>query len=603
MRMEMKKESVSKLLATGILSLFFLCGCERALDPLLNGHYTDENLYEYPTLIKGFVDKAYSLLSKTYYTNEYVFLDCATDNGVATASNQVMRKFAGGSLSPSEDPFATFWSRDYDGIYYVNQFLKDDIGLNTQYRLDPVTDRLLRRSYQGDALALRAWFTYDLLSKFGGRDAEGTLLGVPLLTVDFDPSQADASEIRRADFDACVRSILTDCDAALEYLPYANRDALTENTTVEGSVRWQRFDQVSVLALKALTYLLWASDAFNPGGDMTRWEKAAEYAWQAIDYKLKVDATMGFNPASAFQWTDPNSPELYWASLYKSSTSEMETAQYPYGFRGTCKYAPSQELVDAFPMANGYPIDDPRSLYDPSKPYEGRDPRFYSTIFYHGATVRRNGTGEVMYTFDTSTQGADRSGLTNNGLTNYYLKKYVYLGWNGNDRIIQTLPRCVFFLRWADLCLVYAEAANRAWGPADAHLGLSAKDVLAYLRKRTTSDGTPGLGVTQDPYLEECAASKEQFETLVRNERRIETCFEGKRLPDLIRWDTPLQERNKDVHRAEITRQPDGSYSYDRAVADSRKFSSKWIPLPYGEVVKMSQMHQNAGWENWQNNQ
>ena len=599
----MKIDSISRIILVGTISLFFLCGCEKVIDPLMSGHYTDENLPEYPTLIKGFVDKAYSLLGKNYYSDEFVFADCATDNGVATSSTQVMRKFANGSLSPSEDPFAVFWSRDYDGIYYVNQFLKDDFGLNTQYRLDPEADQLLRESYQGDAFALRAWFQYDLLSKFGGRDQDGNLLGYPFVEVDFNPSTVQASDFRRAGFDDCVGRILSDCDAALKWLPYANRDALSENATVQGSIRWQRFDQVSILALKALTYLLWASDAFNPSGDKTRWEKAAEYAWQAIDFKLKVDATMGFSPTAGFQWTDPNSPEIYWASLYTAANSTMETAQYPYGFRGACKYAPTQELVDAFPMANGYPIQDPRSHYDPSDPYNGRDPRFYSTIFYHGAAVRRNGTGEVMYTFDTSSQGADRNGLMDNGLTNYYLKKYVYLGWNGNDRVIQELPRCIFFLRWADLCLVYAEAANRAWGPDDAHLGLSAKDVLAFLRRRATSDGVAGIGAEGDPYLDECALSQEQFEALVRNERRIETCFEGKRLLDLIRWNIPLSERNRDVHRAEITALSDGTFSFGESVADGRKFSSQWIPLPYGEIIKMPQVHQNEGWETWQNKQ
>lgn len=30
--------------------------------------------------------------------------------------------------------------------------------------------------------------------------------------------------------------------------------------------------------MKAMAYLTWASPAFNPQGDVSRWEKAAEYA-------------------------------------------------------------------------------------------------------------------------------------------------------------------------------------------------------------------------------------------------------------------------------------------------------------------------------------
>lgn len=43
-------------------------------------------------------------------------------------------------------------------------------------------------------------------------------------------------------------------------------------------------------------------------------------------------------------------------------------------------------------MANGYPIDDPASGYDENDPYAGRDPRFYATVFYHGAEVVRRPT-------------------------------------------------------------------------------------------------------------------------------------------------------------------------------------------------------------------
>lgn len=40
-------------------------------------------------------------------------------------------------------------------------------------------------------------------------------------------------------------------------------------------------------------------------------------------------------------------------------------------------------------MANGYPITDPRSGYDPQKPYDDRDPRFYAAIYYNGSSVLR----------------------------------------------------------------------------------------------------------------------------------------------------------------------------------------------------------------------
>ncbi len=80
----------------------------------------------------------------------------------------------------------------------------------------------------------------------------------------------------------------------------------------------------------------------------------------------------------------------------------MERMFYPGGFQGNGVIGATQELVDAFPMANGYPINDPtnRGGYDPANPYAGRDPRFYSTIFYNTAQAKKNNTGVLMYTFE-----------------------------------------------------------------------------------------------------------------------------------------------------------------------------------------------------------
>ena len=570
--------------------------CEKALDPMRNGDYTEDNQKDYPTVIRGFVDKAYSLLPTSYANNEFLYLECATDNAVATASTNAFRRYALGTLQTSDDPFSTWWSRDYDGIAYVNMFLRDRLGINTQYLLDHEQDSLFRRNYHGDAYALRAWFGYDLLRKFGGASPDGKLLGYPLVGLDFDKSSASLSDYPRASFDDCVKAILADCDSAMVYLPYANRSWLAENTTVQGSARWARFDQVSVTALKALVNLLWASDAFNPAGDVKRWEDAAKYAAAVMQFKLDEDGRHGFAPNNAFFWTDPNSPEIVWCSRYSGKSSALEEIVYPSGFLGHGAVGPTQELAEAFPMANGYPISDARSGFDPARPFDGRDPRFYATLFHHGAEVLRSGrVGNVMYTFDVSENGADMPGLPGSTLTGWYLKKFVSLDWNGFDLSQQTAPHAVFFIGWRDMCLCFAEAANRAFGPTDSSLGFSAKGAIAYLRSRTTSDGVSGLGRNTDPWLDECAADKDKFEELVRNERRIETCFEGQRLCDLVRWGIPVEQRNVPVHGIAVA--SDGTVS--TPVVYKLNHVSAYNMIPYHETVRSSALEQNAGWNNW----
>ena len=190
-----------------------LAGCSDILDPMPNGGYNEDNLKDYPSMIRGFVIKAYSLLPNSYNGTEYAYLECATDNAVARDQSHAMRRLATGSLSPGDDPFAAWWGRDYEGIYYVNRFLENDLGLNTRYYVNPEIDEAARRLYQGEAYALRAWYQYDLLRKFGGRSADGELLGFPIVT-----SPRVGGDLVRDSYDRCVAQILSDCDKALEYL-------------------------------------------------------------------------------------------------------------------------------------------------------------------------------------------------------------------------------------------------------------------------------------------------------------------------------------------------------------------------------------------------
>ena len=582
------KNLLSTLAAAAAL---VLAGCSDILDPMPNGGYNEDNLKDYPSMIRGFVIKAYSLLPTSYNGTEFAYLECASDNAVARDQSHAMRRLATGSLSPGDDPFASWWGRDYEGIYYVNRFLENDLGLNTRFYVNPEIDEAARRLYQGEAYALRAWFQYDLLRKFGGRSADGELLGFPIVT---SPQVGD--DLVRDTYDRCVAQILSDCDKAMEYLPQAHRDIFFEDQTVSGSMNWHRFDGISMVALKAMTCLTWASPAFNPQGDLSRWEQAAQYAAEVMKYKLEVDgAQLGaFDPKARFSWSDPDNPEII-CSTSPSANANMETLFYPNGFNGTGAIGITQELVDAFPMANGYPIDDPESRYDANDPYAGRDPRFYATVFHHRSEVVKS-NGKVQYTFDMSTGGKDVANNPNNSPTNYYVRKFLYSEWNKSDITVQTAQRSVVFMRWTQMCLAFAEAANRVVGPLDAtRFGYSARQAVGFLRSRTTVDGKPGLGAAADPYLDACAArGKEAFETLVRNERRIELCFEGERFFDLRRWAEDVAPLNGTVSRAVV-----GDGTYGREQVETRVFASRWLPIPSTEMRRSTKLVQNEGWAAW----
>ena len=565
----------------------FMSGCT-FLDPLPNGSYNDENFELYPELLRGFVDVVYNeLLPETYLDNYYIPMSCATDDAIYSSPTAAWRIFSSGSAK-----------------MLSNMFLENDRGYNTRYMVAEDSDLALRNCLQGSAYGLRAWMYFDLLRVFGGKAENGELLGVPILTEPTDPKTADASTIERATFDECAEQILKDCDSAYKYLPRNNRDYPgdpQQSIQITGSARYKSLDQIAIDGLRAMVYIFWASPAYNPENDMSRYDKAARYAAAVIKHKLEVESTLtgGFDPTRGFSWHNVNSPEIIWPSEMRQS-SNLETSFYPQQFGGSALVAPTQDLVDAFPMANGYPINDKRSNYDPTHPYEGRDPRFYATIFYNGAQVRRlNNASEVMYTFECANGGKDAPGSNEVSATGYYIKKFIYRNWNTNDTTKELGYRCIHFMNWTKMCLIFAEAANKYVGPTDeGTYGYSARQAIAWLRNRPTNDDEPGLGTFGDPYLDECAAEATTFEGLVKNEWRVETCFEGDRYYNLRRWATDVSEINKPIHMAKISNQS-GLISYEYPVVETLKYPSLWAPIPYTEIRKCPKLLQNQGWETW----
>ena len=89
-------------------------------------------------------------------------------------------------------------------------------------------------------------------------------------------------------------------------------------------------------------------------------------------------------------------------------------------------------------------------------------------------------------------------------------------------------------------------------------------------------------------YLEECKVNPEKMQQLIRNERRLELCFEGFRFWDLRRWKAPLNEtvRGYDSSTGEV---------FD---VEGRLYKDYMYygPIPYSETLKYSNLKQNKGW-------
>ena len=146
------------------------------------------------------------------------------------------------------------------------------------------------------------------------------------------------------------------------------------------------------------------------------------------------------------------------------------------------------------------------------------------------------------------------------------------------------------YIRYTELYLAYAEAANEAWGPKDGRThSYSAYDVIKAIRNRA--------GIKDDPYLEECATDKDKMSELIRNERRIELCFENHRFYDLRRWKVDMSLLTEPAKGVSIVRAGTG-LQYDEIEVESRDYKDYMYygPIPDNETLKYDQLKQNVGW-------
>ena len=90
---------------------------------------------------------------------------------------------------------------------------------------------------------------------------------------------------------------------------------------------------------------------------------------------------------------------------------------------------------------------------------------------------------------------------------------------------------------------------------------------------------------------------KEKMTQLIRNERRLELCFENKRFWDLRRWKEAPQEYQKGIYGFHITSASPEDYYVKTFVAE-QNFGLKdyFWPVPTSYIEVNPNLVQNIGW-------
>ena len=387
-----------------LILILSLGSCVNLLQPEDDYHNTISRTQSDPQFAEGLLTYAYAQIPTTSYS----FNDVATDDAVSSDLLNQYHRAATGEWSALYDPFSR-WNTCLAGIQNVNQFLSviDTVPWN---KFIPEVNSLFKIRLSGEAYAVRAVLEYHLLQTIGGFGANGQLLGIPL----YDKAivAGDNLNVGRAAFTASINKIYADLDKSLSYLTMNNYVNITSASqlpsgltgvsvanynTVFGSVYNQRISGRFVKAFKARVALLAASPAFNSSGDAALWGVAANYAGTSLQDNgglagldptghMFYDATR-VNTLNVAATTPVDSKEMVLrTSIVLSNT--REAANFPPLLFGKGNINPTQNLVDAFPMANGYPISNPLSNFNPANPYAGRDPRLALYIAYNGCTMK-----------------------------------------------------------------------------------------------------------------------------------------------------------------------------------------------------------------------
>jgi len=562
-----------------VVSIFLLAfvftSCESLLEENpVDDKYNDATTFENPILAEGVLLKAYASMPNEYNLND----SYATDDAVTNVLTSDMISMATGGFTARLYPLSVY-EQSYNAFMHLNNFIANMDKVVWAYKEPDQAERnaLYLKKLKGEAYALRAWWGARLLQYHGGMGSNDVLLGYPIVkTVITDPEDA---KLPRNAYAQCVQQIFDDCDSAILKLPLKWTDTgLTSNQKlVMGAYNMNRISGIGAMAIKSRVALLAASPAFAAQSGVTM-QQAAQLAANVMIAHIGIT---GLDPKDVEFYKSGNVTtavlntyrEALWFTSIKSNDSGRESNFFPPSKFGKGQVNPSQNLVEAFGFNTGEPFDISSASYDPANPYNNRDPRLAKYIVYHNTKM---GADTVKIT-----SGENATGPTATR-TGYFMRKLIDETVLLTPGAVVGKPHSTLHLRYTEVLLNFAEAANEAGGPDVAIEGFTARQVMTALRTRAGFSEPANSN-----YL--ASLDKGQLAALIKNDRRIELCFEGFRFWDIRRWNdvTKMNEAVRGVDPATFA-----TFEVEKRIYESYMI---YPPIPYSETL-IYDIIQNEGW-------
>lgn len=600
-------------LIIGVCMLSFT-SCSDVLDVAPDGRMSMDEIFQDPELTASYFSNCFNYIPRRgirgcyFFSNANLGLsdegwDCDDGGGIGVPT--VYKGMASASSFHPDYVFdvgfdGNYWERYFTQIRMLNQFLE-------KIPTAAVNKEADRARWTAEAHVLRAFFYMELLRYYGG---------VPITTEVYSLDY-DYSQLRRASFVDGAKQVISDCQVALSSsaLPWR----ITTNTE-----QW-RLSKAVAAAIQSQAALYAASPLNNGGEDLWNW------AYEINAESLKLLKENGYelytklnNPSlfpSAYEEyfglpadlePTPRDRETIWQN-FDNETDQRFVNGVPSDGCYKTGVVPTQDLVDAYDMLEtGKPVLDlkrpyadekkltpnyvPGSGYNERDPYTGRDPRFYASVFYNGAS--RFIGDNVPSTIETFIGGncERRNSGSDHTRTGYYTKKKLHphsTNLHGVDG-----GRTKYY-RLGEVYLNVAEAAIEKGTPESIQEGMA---LINDIRHRA--------GFAKEVDLK--ATSKEEARLYLRHERQVELAFEEHRYFDTRRWCTENEDvtSEKFATGIEITKDvATGAFTYQRIIVGSSgdnpskaNFGAKYkrYPIPQGEASRMEAITnvkwQNPGW-------
>jgi hypothetical protein len=452
---------------------------------------------------------------------------------------------------------------------------------------------------KGQLLFFRAFYHFELITFWGG---------MPYIDKALSSSGNDF-KFPRLNYQETADRIAEDLREAADLLP-VDWDK-TEAGQLTSGKNQLRINKIMALGYLGKNYLYAGSPLMNKESTGNA-SYNAEYCKKAADTFAEllkiVDSgqswikLISFANYSSLFYTDgrstiPGYPEaIFQAPVYSSwfkgcpwgPSSIFADINISGGYA-----SPNARYVENYGMANGLPINDPESGFNPADPWTNRDPRFYNDIVIDGDRVIKGSApaDKEQYRYASLYNGGKSRSNQGSGRTGYLLRKLTPItandidGWPSNYMHLS-------YMRLADVYLMYAEAVLHGYGSAanSASGYLTAEQAFNKVRTRC------GAGAIAQKYV----SDNSKFMDEIIRERAVELSFEGDfRFNDLRRWMKSGEKKYREKTAIDFDRGADGKpINIKERVILTRPFEEKyyWLPLKIDDVSLYPSFGQNPGW-------